>query len=114
MLFAYHPLKAITLVHYIPLNHLSTNYIYPPSVICVTKWYNNDLDEQGPEMRGLLSQVDDETGRHCVDENAYAYHKVVWTLWQEQWQDVCAHSAPVAVYTWTEVQWKEWMVDDKA
>ena len=73
MLFAYHPLKAITLVHYIPLNHLSTNYIYPPSVICVTKWYNNDLDEQGLGSRGLLSQIGDETGSYCVDENAYGY-----------------------------------------
>ena len=33
---------------------------------------NKDSDEQGPEMRGLLSQVDDETGSYCVDENVYA------------------------------------------
>ena len=71
--------------------------------ICLIKWYNNNLDEQGSERRGLLSQIDDETGSHCVNENAYAWHKVVGTLWQEQWQGVCVCSAPVAVYTWTEV-----------
>ena len=90
--------------------------MWSPNVICVIKWYNKDSDEQGPEMRGLLSQVDDETGRHCVDENAYTWHKVEWSLWQEQWQGVCAHScsAPVTVYTWTEVQQKEWRTDGKA
>ena len=38
-------------------------------------------NEQGPERRGLLSQVDDETGRHCVDENAHLWYKVAWALW---------------------------------
>ena len=45
--------------------------MWSSNVTCLTKCHSNDSDEQGPEMRGLLSQVDDETGRHCVDENAY-------------------------------------------
>ena len=59
-------------VYYIPLNHLYINFMQSLNGICLIKWYNNNLDEQGSERRGLLSQIDDETGSHCVNENAYA------------------------------------------
>ena len=73
MLFAYHALKAIAEVYYIPLKYLSTDFILLLFGLCVTKWYNNDnSDEQRPERRGIMSQLCDESGRHCVYENAYA------------------------------------------
>ena len=50
--------------------------MWPSNVICLIKWYNNGPNEQELEKRGLLTQVDDETGRHYIDENAH--HDIKW------------------------------------
>ena len=43
----------------------------PPNVICLIKWYNNDLDEQGPERRGLLTQGMMKQEGICEDRMPY-------------------------------------------
>ena len=66
-------MKAIAEVYYIPLKYFSMDFVLLLFGLCVTKWYNNEPVEQGPERKGMPPQLYDETGRHCVDENAHSH-----------------------------------------